>query len=232
MTLPRSAAEVLSGHVVFEPECIDRIYCNLYVPKLQRDLGVVGFIGEHLGKPVASTAVLADRTEAFYAGIKAFAARNGIPLVEFASGQRKDDVMREHLAQFLAAGRTEGVVFIGRAQEKVSVWATTRRRDAEGKAYPWIVRESRVVTQWYFYCYDACGGPYADRSVMPHLMTLCWPERVPSIRRGILLVLPLPGHSASRKARRLSGGVYRPSRELPGASLERACSLSVMSACR
>jgi len=79
--------------------------------------------------------------------------------VEFRSGQRKDDVMRERLAQFLAEGRTEGVVFIGRAQEKVSVWATTRRRDAEGKSYPWIVRESRVVTQWYFYCHDACAGP-------------------------------------------------------------------------
>ena len=116
MTLPRSAADVLSGHVVFELECIDRIYCNLYVPKLQRDLGVVGFIREHLGKPVASTAVLAKRTEAFYAEIRAFAAGNGIPVVEFASGQRKDEVMRERLAQFLAEGRTEGVVFIGRAQ--------------------------------------------------------------------------------------------------------------------
>ena len=41
-------------------------------------------------------------------------------MVDFAAGQRKDDVMREHLAEFLAAGRTEGVVFIGRAQEKVS----------------------------------------------------------------------------------------------------------------
>jgi hypothetical protein len=101
---------------------------------------------EHLGKPVASTAVLADRTEAFYAEIKAFAARHGIPVVEFASGQRKDDVMREHLAAFRAAGRTEGVVFIGRAQEKVRVRATTRRRDAEGNSYPWLVRDSRVVT--------------------------------------------------------------------------------------
>ena len=60
MTLPRSAADVLARHVVFELECIDRVYCNLYVPKLQRDLGVVGFIREHLGKPVASTAVLAE----------------------------------------------------------------------------------------------------------------------------------------------------------------------------
>ena len=130
---------------------------NLYVPKLQRDLGVVGFIREHLGKPVASTAVLAKRTEAFYAEIKAFAAGNGIPVVEFASGQRKDEVMREQLAQFLAEGRTEGVVFIGRAQG--SLWPPPRR-DAEGNSYPWIVRDSRVVTHWYFYCHDACAGPF------------------------------------------------------------------------
>ena len=160
MTLPRSAADVLSGHVVFELECIDRIYCNLYVPKLQRELGVAGFIREHLGRPVASTAVLAPRTEAFYAEIRAFAARHQIPLVEFAAGQRKDDVMRGQLAAFLAAGRTEGVVFIGRAQEKVRVFATTRRHDADGSSYPWIVRDSRVVTQWYLYCYDAAAGPF------------------------------------------------------------------------
>ena len=135
MTLPRSAADVLGRHVVFELECIDRVYCNLYVPKLQRDLGVVGFIREHLGKPVASTAVLAERTGAFYSEVRAFATGNGIPVVDFRPGQRKDDVMRERLAQFLAEGRTEGVVFIGRAQEKVSVFATTRRRDAEGKSF-------------------------------------------------------------------------------------------------
>ncbi len=160
MTLPRSAADVLARHVTFELECIDRVYCNLYVPKLQRDLGVVGFIREHLGMPVASTAVLAGRTQAFYEEIKDFAARHAVRVVEFRPGQRKDEVMREHLAAFLAAGRTEGVVFIGRAQEKVSVFATTRRRDADGNPYPWIVRESRVVTQWYLYCYDSCAGPF------------------------------------------------------------------------
>jgi hypothetical protein len=160
MTLPRSAADVLARHVVFELECIDRVYCNLYVPKLQRELGVASFIREHLGKPVASTAVLAGRTEAFYTEIRRFAGQHQVPVVEFAPGQRKDEVMREHLARFLAAGRTGGVVFIGRAQEKVKVFATTRRRDAEGNTYPWIVRESRVVTQWYFYCYDPCAGPF------------------------------------------------------------------------
>jgi hypothetical protein len=175
MTLPRSAADVLARHVVFELECIDRVYCNLYVPKLQRDLGVVGFIREHLGKPVASTAVLAEQTEAFYAGIRKFAAAGGVPVVDFKPGQRKDDVMREYLARFLAGGRTEGVVFTGRAQEKTRVWATTRRRDAEGKSYPWIVRENRVVTHWYFYCRDESAGPFFIKycGYFPYNAKLC-----------------------------------------------------------
>ncbi len=29
MTLPRSAADVLGRHVVFELECTDRVYCNV-----------------------------------------------------------------------------------------------------------------------------------------------------------------------------------------------------------
>ena len=85
---------VLVRHLVFELECIDRVYCNAYVPQLQRELGVVGFIREHPGKPVASTAVLADPTEKFYAEVRRLAATSGAEIVEFAAGQRKDDVMR------------------------------------------------------------------------------------------------------------------------------------------
>jgi hypothetical protein len=59
MTLPRSAADVLSDHVLFEVESIDRLYCNLYVPQLQRAEGIVGLIRGHLGQPIASTAAIA-----------------------------------------------------------------------------------------------------------------------------------------------------------------------------
>jgi hypothetical protein len=34
MTLARSVADVLSDHVTLEIESIDRMYLNLYVPKL------------------------------------------------------------------------------------------------------------------------------------------------------------------------------------------------------
>jgi len=43
MTLPRSVADVLSRHVAFEIESIDRMYLNLYGPQLQRVEGVLGF---------------------------------------------------------------------------------------------------------------------------------------------------------------------------------------------
>ena len=54
MTLPRSAAEVLSEHVIFAVECIDRVYLNLYQPWLQHELGVIGYLVELRGlEPLA-----------------------------------------------------------------------------------------------------------------------------------------------------------------------------------
>ena len=32
MTLPRTVADVLADRVTLEIECIDRMYCNVYVP--------------------------------------------------------------------------------------------------------------------------------------------------------------------------------------------------------
>ena len=56
-----------------------------------------------------------------------------IPRIDFARGQRKDDVMHEHLARFTAArGR---VLFIGRAQEKNTVFRTEKGRAAGAWSY-------------------------------------------------------------------------------------------------
>ena len=160
MTLPRSAGDVLADHVLFEVESIDRMYCNLYVPQLQRAEGIVGFIRGHLGKPIASTAVIAPMSRDFTERLRSFADDRAIPRVDFARGQRKDDVMHEHLAAFQAAGRTEGVLFIGRAQEKNTVFRTEKRRAADGRAYPWIVRATSVVNQFYVHCVDEDFGAF------------------------------------------------------------------------
>ena len=91
MTLPRTVADVLSEHVAFELECIDRMYLNVYVPQLQRVGDVVGFLLRHLGQPLASTALIAPMSRRFTETIYRFAADAGVPLVDFARGQRKDD---------------------------------------------------------------------------------------------------------------------------------------------
>ena len=128
MTLPRTVAEVLSDHVVFEVECIDRMYLNVYVPQLQHAGGLLGYVQRRLGLRIAPAAPLARITDRFAVAVHRFAEREQIAWVDFAKGQRKDDVMHEHLAAFQAAGRTEGVLFIGRAQEKTRLFRAEKRR--------------------------------------------------------------------------------------------------------
>ena len=184
MTLPRSAADVLADHVVFEVECIDRMYLNVYVPQLQRELGLIGYLRGQLGCPVGSTAPLAPITDGFNAAVRRYARDCGVPVVDFAKGQRKDDVMHEYLTAHAAAGGGEGVLFIGRAQEKTRVFRTEKRRDADGASYPWIVKTSGVVNQWYFYCVDDDFGPFFLKfcSYFPFNAKLClngnhWAQR-------------------------------------------------------
>jgi hypothetical protein len=188
MTLPRTVADVLSDHVVFEVECIDRMYLNVYVPALQTELALVSYLRGQLGCQVTSTAPLAAVSDAFAAAIRRFARDHQVPVVDFARGQRKDDVMQERLGAFTAG---EGVVFIGRAQEKNKVFRTERRRDREGKSYPWITRSTGVINQWYCYCVDADFGPFFLKfsSYFPYNAKLCingnhWAQRQ-AARAGI-----------------------------------------------
>jgi hypothetical protein len=43
MSVPRTVAEVIRQHVTLEVEGIDRMYLNVYKPKLQTDSGVGAF---------------------------------------------------------------------------------------------------------------------------------------------------------------------------------------------
>ena len=91
MTLPRTVSDVLTGHTIFEVECIDRMYLNVYVPQLQYAAGIVGYVHQQLGLPIASTAPLGKITDAFSRAIRRYAADQNVPWVDFVKGQRKDD---------------------------------------------------------------------------------------------------------------------------------------------
>ena len=55
MTVARSVDDVLTEHVRFQVECIDRMFLNVYVPQLQYPAGLVGCVHRRLGLPIAST---------------------------------------------------------------------------------------------------------------------------------------------------------------------------------
>jgi hypothetical protein len=112
-------------------------------------------------------------SKAFVAAIQAFVQREGVPLIAFEKGQRKDDVMAEQLTRFRAP---EGVVFVGRAQEKTTVFRTEKRRNpTTGRAYPWLVRSTAMVNHFYIYAVDRDFGPFFLKfgTYFPYTAKLC-----------------------------------------------------------
>lgn len=125
MSGARSVAEVLSEHVTLEIDGIDRMYLNGYVPNLQHEMGVVGFFRKHLGYTFASSALMDPITKRFIAAIEAFIRERRIDLILFKKGQRKDRVAASYRARFASE---EGVMFVGKAQQKATVFRTEKRR--------------------------------------------------------------------------------------------------------
>ena len=173
MSVARSVAEVLRDHVVLEVEAIDRMYLNVYVPQLQTVGAVVGYLRVHRGQRFASTTAVVPMTEAFVRTIEHFVGSEGIDLVAFEKGQRKDEVTQRYLRRFT---KSEGVLYVGKAQEKARVMRTERRRSRRtGGTYPWIVDSTAMVNHYYFYCVDEDFGPFFLKfcSYFPYNAKLC-----------------------------------------------------------
>jgi len=173
MDIAHSVAEILTEHVTLEVESIDRMYLNLYVPRLQYEGGVVGFFRHHRGHQFASSALMAPMSTAFVGAIENFADLHGVPLIRFEKGQRKDDIAKQHFARFEGE---EGVVFIGKAQEKTPVLRTTKRRNAAtGQSYAWLTRSTGMVNHYYFYIWDRDFGPLFIKfgSYFPYTGKVC-----------------------------------------------------------
>ena len=182
MTLPRTMADVLSDHVLFEVESVDRMYLNVYQPKLQYGGGVSAFFVGHRGHKYASSVLMAPITETFVANIHHFIAARGLDLLSFGKGEDKDAIAHRYLADFPG---TDGVLFAGRAQEKAWVFRTQKRRNpATGKEYLWLTRATLLVNYFYFYCVDGDFGPFFIKfcSYFPYGAKLCinanhWAQR-------------------------------------------------------
>ena len=168
----KNVAEILQNHVTFELEAIDRMYLNAYVPSLQTGGGMAYFLKAQLGVRVPSTVMVAPMSERFVDALERFAETEGVDLVTFKKGQRKDEVAKTYLAKFPGE---EGVLFVGKAQAKARVFRTEKRRDAAGKTYPWIIRSTAMPNHYDVYVVDRDFGPLFIKfcSYFPYAAKLC-----------------------------------------------------------
>jgi hypothetical protein len=100
MKITHSLAQLQKEHVVMELECIDRMYLNAYVPKLTSEGGIAAFCRGYLGHRFASTKQAVAMTDTFIKSIRDFIQREGLELVRFKKGQRKDHVLQKKLRTF------------------------------------------------------------------------------------------------------------------------------------
>jgi hypothetical protein len=153
-----TAADMVAGHVTLDISCLDRLYLNGYVAKLQTPGGVVYFFHDHRGKPIVSPALFEPIGNKFRRDIKDWAQASGIPVIRFKAGERKADVMAPYLDAAAAAGRSQ-VVAIGCAQEFQLVW-TARKRDTDPGGCPQFsfTKEQRRVSVFCVYIWDTTMG--------------------------------------------------------------------------
>ncbi len=75
MSIAQSVAGMRRERVTLDVESIARLYLNVYVPKLQRVGGVVGFFRDLHGATFASSALMEPLTTAFVKALERFAQR-------------------------------------------------------------------------------------------------------------------------------------------------------------
>jgi hypothetical protein len=160
--------ELLDGHVTLEVECLDRLYLNGYIGRLATGAGLVVFMREQLGKPVASPVVLGQISEKFRETVKTLAQQDSIPVYQFRHKERKDDIANEFRRQRPVR---DGIVFIGVAQEKAQAF-NGRKIDGQFQ----FDRDKTVyVNHYYFYIDDEEFGPLFIKvcSYAPWSIKLC-----------------------------------------------------------
>lgn len=112
-------------------------------------------------------------SHAFVDAMGRFAEAHELDVVSFRKGERKDELTQAYLKRFRGE---EGVLFIGKAQEKTPVFRTERRRNPKtGATYPWLVRSTAMVNHFYVYCVDRDFGPFFLKfcTYFPYNAKLC-----------------------------------------------------------
>ena len=181
-----NVAEIIREHVTLDVKCVDRLYLNGYVPRLQSEGGVVAFLRQAGGHVVPSPAILGEITTSFRERLRAWCDRRAIPWIEFRKGERKDDIVQKYRARFPASA---GVVLVGVAQERAWGWAPRKTQRGRWVHFAWQ-RKSIYVNHYYIYVIDPDWGPAFIKvcGYAPYALKLClngheWAKRQLQRRR-------------------------------------------------
>lgn len=155
MSNPPNIRDLLDGHVTLQLESIDRLYLNGYVAHLQHGAGLVRFLSQHRGHPIASPALLGQITDKFVVQLRTYAQQQGIPVLTFQRKQSKDQLAHQMRAQRPVR---DAVVFIGVAQEKAMAFSA-HRLPGKRAFFEFHRNKSVMPNYYYFYLDDAEWGP-------------------------------------------------------------------------
>jgi hypothetical protein len=154
--------DVLDGHVGLDLACIDRLYLNGYVPRLQVG-GHVNQFCRHLDQPISSPAVIEKIGNRFRREVDGYAKAHGVPVLHLSKPDRSrwDDRKLDHVRPYLERAEAEdrrGVVAIVAAQEFQWVFSATKKTNGKAVWFDWN-RSERRVSCYYFYIVDREFGP-------------------------------------------------------------------------
>jgi len=163
---------IIRDHVTLTVRCLDRIYLQGYMPKLQTSGGLCYFLRDHLGHPIPSPALFRPMHDRFVQATQAYAIDHAVPLIAFEPRQDKDALVATYRAKFRG---TEGVVIIGVAQEKARAFKAHKRCGPQGGVTFDFSRQSVAVNHYYFYLHDRAWGPAFIKigTYVPYPIKIC-----------------------------------------------------------
>jgi len=94
MIIQHSLNTILKEHVTLEVESIDRMYLNVYIPRLQTEAGVANFFKKHRGALFASSALMEPMSNAFRKAIDVFTQKDRVPFIAFARSSARTISLR------------------------------------------------------------------------------------------------------------------------------------------